>query len=178
MRPAFLVDGLTEQRFIQKICPGAPVKLINLNGNTVSSLAIAKRVASLVRMWKGRYYPIIIIVDREDRNATSDEFCGELHHFVEKEEIKDQLFIGVADRMIENWMIADPDLWPQHRVKDQVDNCSGLSTIKKYMPSYNKAAAGPEILRRSRASEIIKRSHSFKVFFSKVAHIQCHWLQR
>jgi hypothetical protein len=178
MKPAFLVDGLTEQRFIQKICPGAPVKLINLNGNSVSSLAIVKRIASLIRIWKGHYYPIIIIIDREDRDITSDNFCKELYLFIEKENISDQLFIGIADRMIENWMIADPELWPEHQIKDNVDNFSGLSTLKKYMPSYNKAATGPDILKKSRASEICKRSQSFKMLFEKISHIQCHWLQQ
>jgi hypothetical protein len=178
MSLAFLVDGITEQRFIQRICPNRPVRVTGLNGKSVRTDALAKRLASLIRLWNGRYYPIVIVVDRECREEAAADFGASLQSCLRVEGVTDQIVVGVADRMIENWMIADPAVWPAHQLPDHVDGCSGVNVVKGYMSSYDKAASGPVLLYRSRASEIKQRSPSFAALAEQLEGVDCHWLGR
>jgi len=178
MRPAFLVDGVTEKRFVQAICTDHPVKLTNLNGNSVTTAALAKQLASLIRLWKQRYYPVVVVVDLEKRSQSAAEFATDLRVALEQHGIDDLLVIGVADQMIENWMIADPDLWPEQEIPENVDGRSGATVLKRYMKEYDKAANGPQLLQRSRASEIGRRSPSFSALREQLIELECHWLGR
>ena len=178
MRPAFLVDGVTEQKFIQLVCKGRPVKIINCNGSSVSASAIAKRAASLIRLWGGKFFPIILIVDREGRREAAAAFCTALRESIVAEGVNDQVIIGVADRMIENWMIADPAVWPAHEIEDNVDGFGGVGKVKKMMPDYDKAARGAGLLAKSRCSEICRRSESFSALFAQLTALRCAWLRR
>lgn len=178
MKPAFLVDGVTEQKFVQTVCKDRPVKIINCNGDTVSAEAIAKRAASLIRLWGGRCFPIVILVDRESRGESAESFCATLINFIRAEGVEDQLVVGVADRMIENWMLGDPDLWPDAEILDNVDGLHGASVVKQRMPSYGKAANGPSLLARCKASAISVRSRSFRAFAEQLVTLRCSWLRR
>jgi hypothetical protein len=71
MSAAFIVDGVTEKRIVQGLCPGSPVRMTNLNGKGVTPAAIAKAVYSLISLLKGRHYPVFVICDREGRIETS-----------------------------------------------------------------------------------------------------------
>jgi hypothetical protein len=63
MGAAFIVDAPTEKKILQGLCPDSPIRMTNLNGKDVAIAAIAKRVSSLLKLLKGRYYPVIILVD-------------------------------------------------------------------------------------------------------------------
>lgn len=179
MGVAFLVDGVTEQRFVQMVCKDAVVQRINLNGASVQTTALAKRISSLIRLWGGRHKSIVVIVDLEKRTQSADLFATELLEALRGEGVATGVVVGVADRMIENWMIADPGLWPGMSIKENVDGCSGLTVLKKYTAShYDKAANGPELLKKSRASELKKRSPSFARLAEQLGHLRCHWLGR
>lgn len=179
MAAGYLVDGITEQRFIQLVCKNVSVKLTNLNGKSVATSALAKRIASLIRIWKGRYHPIIIVVDREKRQESAEEFAADLLAKIRLEQIEDVLIVGVADRMIENWMIADPSLWPGQNIPPNVDGTAGASIVKGYLDgSYDKVANGPQLLLRSRPKEISKRSPSFAALRTQLDQVNCHWLRK
>jgi hypothetical protein len=178
MKPAFLVDGVTEQKFIQNVCKDRPVKIINCNGDTVSAEAIAKRAASLIRLWSGRCFPIIILVDRESRNESAEDFSATLINAIRAEGVMDHLVVGVADRMIENWMLGDPAIWPGETILENVDGFRGSSLVRSRLPKYGKAANGPSLLIRCKASEIAARSKSFRNFIDQLAGLRCAWLRR
>lgn len=179
MPAAFLVDGITEQRFIQLVCKNSSVKLTNLNGASVDASALAKRIASLIRIWKGRFRPIVVIVDREKRDESAESFAASLLAKIREEAITDDVIVGVADRMIENWMLADPVVWPHQTLLDNVDGCAGATTVKKYLKgNYDKAAVGPQLLFKSRPSEIRQRSPSFAALVLKLSPLRCRWLMR
>src|SRR6185437_1125007 len=103
---------LTEKKIIQKLCPDSPVRMTNLNGKSVSIPAIAKRISSFLTLLKGRYYPVLILVDREGRPETSEAIEEELvRELVGQYGCKPQdIVVSCPDRMIENWMLADAEL--------------------------------------------------------------------
>lgn len=178
MPVAFLVDGQTEQRFIQEICPNSVVQRLNLNGTGVSAEAIAKRASSLIRLWGGKYYPIVVLVDLEGRSVSHDAFSEDLYSAIATQGIKDEVRVCVAKRMIENWVLADSELIGWTDPVDNVDDYHGAFFLKKILGDYDKAGDGPTLLRRARASRIRIRSPSFDFSFRKLMDLKCPWLMR
>jgi len=173
--PAFLVDGQMEQRIVQKLCPGHPVRLIGCNGENVSMAAVAKSLNANIRMLK-RNHPIIIVLDRERRSQTTDELIAELSLLLDNYGHQGQYVIGMADRTIENWILAD---WGYIRTQmpgcrqflSDPEACHGKSAIKKLMPPnvlYHETTIGVDLFLKCRPQEIRKASRSFQSFVSKI----------
>lgn len=176
--PAFIVDGHTEQCFIGSICPGHPIQRTNLNGKSVSINAIAKKIASMIRLLGNRHYPIIILVDREDREESVDELAAELNKSLINEGIiNEDIRIGFADRMIENWIIADFEKIDDIEKKpEQTDGLRGSSIIKKHNGSYNKVIDGVKLLLSVDKSTVYNESPSYQSFINKLEGIACEYL--
>ncbi len=176
--PAFIVDGHTEQRFIGCICPGQPVRRTNMNGNSVTIEAIAKKVASLIRLLGNRYYPIIVLVDKENREEPFQDLVEELHQCILGHGLDDQdIRIGFADRMIENWIVADFEKIGDIENKPvQTDGLNGASLIKKNRGRYNKVIDGVELLLMVDRSVVYRESPSYKDFIGKLEGIDCEYL--
>lgn len=178
MPVAFLVDGFTEQKFIQQICPSSPVQRLNLNGNTVSAGAIAKRVATQIRLWGGKFYPVVVLVDHEDRPVTHQEFSAALREELLRLGVREDVRVCVARRMIENWIIADSESIGWKDAPHNVDHLHGAGQLKKLVSEYDKAGDGPGLLRKARASKIAARSPSFADSVEMLRGLRCAWLTR
>lgn len=178
MPAAFLVDGHTEQRFLKMICPKAPVQRLNLNGGGVSAEAISKRAATHIRLWGGKYYPIVVIVDLEDRAVGHDVFASKLHDAIVNNGISDQLRVCVAKRMVENWILADSDLLDWKDAPESVDELHGANILRGLLKEYDKAGDGPNLLLKARASKIRHRSPSFNHAYAVLSGLSCAWLVR
>lgn len=177
--PAFIVDGHTEQRFIGCICPGQPVRRTNLNGNSVTIEAIAKKVASLIRLLGNRYYPIIVLVDKEDREEHFQNLITELHERISGHGLEDQdIRVGFADRMIENWIIPDFEKIGNIENKPlQTDGINGASVIKKNKGSYDKVIDGVALLMTVDRSVVYQESPSYKCFIDSLHGVECNYLE-
>ena len=178
--PAFIVDGYTELKIIQHLCPGKPVKRTYLNGKDVKIPLIAKKIASHIRLLGNRYYPIIVLVDKEEREISFEEMANQIREGIMCEGIKDQdIRIGVADRMIENWIIADWDLLTGSKEKKPqiTDGCNGTSVIKKVKKSYDKTTDGVNFFISSRQHLLYSNSPSFRHFIDQLEGIQCEYLK-
>jgi len=181
--PAFFVDGITEQRAIQKICPGVKINTTQCNGKSVTIPTIAKRLSSLIKLLNNRHYPIIIIIDREDRKESSEEIKNLLENELLEINIGVPFFVGVCDRMIENWMLADVQNLQKYSSKTVIppsnyDSLHGKSTIKKIIPSYHETTDGVKILSSCCSRKLYRNSPSFKLFAETIkGQIECHWLE-
>ena len=71
--PAFLIEGHMEKKILQSVCPGVPIRRIECNGEDVAMSVMAKFIETHIRLLNNRYYPIVIIFDREGREST----CGD-----------------------------------------------------------------------------------------------------
>src|ERR1700692_1702768 len=109
--PAFIVEGHMEQLIIQKLCPGKPVQRLEINGDQVQISAIVDRIEIIYRILNNRFFPVCVVFDREGRQATCDEILAEVvTEMVARKLDIDQFRIGICDRMIENWILADDAL--------------------------------------------------------------------
>ncbi len=170
-----------KKKIIQKLCPDSPVNLTNLNGKDVAIDAIAKRLQSLINILNNRYYPIVIIIDREKREQSYSDIKCELEQEIKKYGINDILHIGVPDRMIENWILAD---WisfcsninvNKNKTKPSYEGLSGKGQIKKLYPSYHETTNGVKLFLDSNPKAIYENSPSFKNFIDSISNINCHW---
>jgi hypothetical protein len=182
-KPAFLVEGHLEKKFVQKACPNAVVRLLQCNGDNAALTAIAKRIVTHCRLLRGRIHPLIVVLDREDRRQTATEISDELLALVRQDGVKDDLIVAVSDRNIENWILADIqtviELHPcaQTCWTRSPDGFNGKSRLKKTIKYYHETTTGVDLLLKCRAN-IMRCSPSFDYFFKRIDHLECWWLQR
>lgn len=179
MNPAFLVEGELEKAFIENACPGAPVKRIIPNGIAVSLDVIAERIMTHFRLLKKRgHSPILIILDKEGRACTWEKLRDDLRGKL-KTNGADDFIIGVCNKKIENWIIADTDgTGLSSNENPTAEETNGKKYIKSKLGEYHETTIGVQLLKKARPSIMILKSPSFADFYSSISHIKCWWLQR
>ena len=176
MGVAFIVDGQQEQKIVQRLCEDAPVRRTSLNGRDVAIGAIAKNVASLIRLLKGRYRPVFVVVDRESRRQSSKEMETSIINELIKlgVEVRD-LVVSVPDRMLENWIIAGNPVSENGRnillTSDlNHDGTNGKVKLKKLLKdqniSYYELGNGIELFCNMNMKDAVARSASFCRLYS------------
>jgi hypothetical protein len=179
--PAFLVEGHLEKKAVQRICPDRVVRLLQCNGDNVALQAIAKRVTTHCRLFGGKYHPLVVVIDREEREQSAEDISAELLSLVKKEGVTDEIIIGVADRCIENWIIADtetvvarcPGIKPGWGNK--IDGFDGKSALRRAYSIYHETTVGVDLLSNCRPRKM-KASPSFNRFVQQILHIKCRWI--
>lgn len=177
MNPVFFVDGKSEKEVLARVCPGVPAKLTGLNGD-VDLEAIANRISDLFPALGNRYYPLIVVIDRERRSETSLDIESELRELLAKK-LEDQgvnlndIIVGVSDRNLESWVIAALDIEEDSFDSGNSDITNVYSVMRKYVPKYRKATDAPDIITWSSLPRMYRRSPSFKRFADNIARIEC-----
>lgn len=171
----FLVEGHLEKFFLQEICPGSRVQKVVPNGKNVSAQVIVKHLITHIRMGFRANDDVIIICDREGRSESADKLRDSIYeelkssHGIEKDSI--QIFI--ADRMIENWIVAGK--YPEEK---KIDGINGKSIMKQKVKGYNETTDGVRLLKSCIPKEIAKKSKSFKKLLDSMCTINCWWLAK
>jgi hypothetical protein len=181
-KPAFFVDGQTEQRALHQLCPGQPIRIIGCNGITVTMEAIAKRLATHIKLLNNRNYPIVVLIDREGRKESVIDIKEELELEIAKFNLNLEILIGVCDRMIENWILADKENFKSYiglkkKLKEKTfEGLSGKPKLKKYYPEYHETTDGVKLLSSSNPQVLYDSSPSFNLFVNTVKGLNCEWL--
>lgn len=176
-KPAFIVDGFTEKLILDNLCPGCRISRTDLNGKTVSIKAIGKKISSLIKVLGNRHYPIIIVVDKENRENSCEELISELKSELIENGCGDQdLRICFADRMIENWIIADWNVLGSEEDKpDHTDSLRGSNVIRTQKGSYSKTVDGVELFLKCDPKVIYENSPSFRNLIDQVQDLDCYY---
>lgn len=183
-KAAFIVEGQTERNFLSAICPGHPIRRLEMNGRDVAIEAIVKKIDTLSALFSGQNSPIIVVFDREGRSASAASIADQVKGELSKRRPQDQYVIGVADRMLENWILAD---WEQLQTEIgsgvarpfEVEGIYGKSFLRSLLRAkgYSAAIDGPQLLKKARPSEIQKQSPSFNLLREQL-DLDCWWLKR
>jgi hypothetical protein len=184
MSLAFIVDGLTEKKIVQKLCKGVTVRTLGLNGKDVALPALAKAAFSLIKLFKGRRYPIVMIVDREGRNASSKDIEAELTDLLRDLGVPaSDIIVCCPDRMIENWMLADDKYFEEIydiKLTDAYEGTHGKRDIRRLLLlkkiSYHEIAVGVEIFCCIDPKRVSNNSESFCRLRDRVGPF-CAWLR-
>jgi hypothetical protein len=180
MNPAFIVDGFTELTIIQKICPNRPIRR-SINGKDVSLKRAAAEIVTIIRTMNNRYYPIVILTDREKRLddflTVAADLNREIVEQLASKNINVDIRIGVADRMIENWILADTEaLGNPKGIPTETDGFGGKGLMKKIMPTYSETVDGPDLFFKADVRKIYEKSPSFKHFVNQLEDLNCPYL--
>lgn len=182
---AFIVDGFLEVGVLSRLCGGSPARRLNLNANSVTVDSMAKRAASIIRLLNNKYYPIHIIIDRENR----DESCAALELAFSQAIAAygvqlNQMTITFCDRMIENWILADRGSLERRfgslpAYQSEGSHGKGVlrSLINNGTVAYDEASLGVELLSAADAAEICRNSASFRSLVGKWQG-DCWWLEK
>jgi hypothetical protein len=185
---AFIVEGDLEKNFIQSVCPNKVVVKIGCNGDKVAISEIGKRVASQARLLQKRHQLIIVIFDREERTESVNQLNKALRCYLENQDVQVLLAIGIADREIENWILADYEAFAisaglnikNVESKDFEGKC-GKAIVKRLIKgriSYHEKIHGAEWLKKCDSSKIRANSQSFRSLCSELEMLNCWWLNR
>lgn len=182
--PAFLVDGVMEQKIIARLCPNRPVRRIECNGHEVALEAIVERLDLHIQNMNNRYHPIVILIDRETRVASCEEIVAELTSRLDAKGHAGQFIIGVVDRCIENWILADWDNVIKQmgiearQLEGDCEGVHGKAVLKRLLPTdilYHEPTWGKDLFLACDPRNIYTRSASFRKFADQL-HLPCRWL--
>jgi hypothetical protein len=184
-RPAFLVEGKMEQLIVQSLCGGAPVRVINCNGDDVTLEAIARRVGTLGRLLQRKYRPIVILFDRERRTESSETIKNKFLRLLSQEGLDSDIIVGIPDTMLENWLLADlatistlVTIAEKHTNRN-FEGLDGERELRKILPRpfvYVKTIHGVDWFLRGSAQRMRTRSKSFNDFYEALSRVPCKWL--
>jgi len=182
--PAFLVDGVMEQKIIAHLCPKKPVRRIECNGRDVALEAIVERLDLHIQNLNNRYSPIMILIDRETREMSCDEIIVQLTSLLEMKGHHGQCVVGVVDRCIENWILADWENVKRTKaiagksMRGNSEGVQGKVMLKRLRPDdilYNEPTWGKELFLACDPRRIYAKSESFRRFVDQL-QLPCHWL--
>ena len=182
--PAFLVDGVMEQRIIAQLCPNKPVRRIECNGRDVALEAIVERLDLHIQNLNNKYRPIIILIDQETRESSCEEIIAQLISLLERKGHHSQCVVGVVDRCIENWILADWENVKRTKgiagksMRGNSEGVQGKVKLKQLLPGdilYHEPTWGKEFFLSCDPRTIYAKSASFRRFVDQL-HLPCHWL--
>ena len=86
--------------------------------------------------------------------------------------------ISIADKMIENWLIADLKIFDPSTCPTEVDGINAVTQIKNKLGNYNKATDCLKLLNGFSVEKAVSNSRSFKSFTEKIKNIECDFITR
>jgi hypothetical protein len=183
---AFIVEGELEKLFIQNVCPGSTVRLLQCNGDNVPMSIVAKKVGSLCRLLQKRHAKIVVLFDREARDEPCDALRADcLRRLRDHEDVSADVIIGIPDRDIETWLLADLEML-RAAIDGLAPSCApcegekGKPRLKHSLPAgmrYVETDHGPRWLKKARPHRISENSQSFRVLAEQLASLHCWWLK-
>lgn len=153
------------------------------NGHTVSPEGYVNGVLGIISLALNQsYIHIFCALDREKRNISGVNLAKKIHKNlkdqillntkVTEDELDKKIKIVVADRMFENWIIADlegiktkKDLINTNVDQGLFDGKSGTNLLKKFMSvSYNKVQHAEQLFKAVSIETAVQNSPSFESF--------------
>jgi hypothetical protein len=181
---AFIVEGQLEQRAVQAACPGRRVVLLGANGDDVRMETICDRIETQFRLFSNRYFPIVVIFDREWRNETVEELETVISSILVGRGLDPHQFIFfISDRKFECLFLAhlthDGHTIPSGcPITNSIDGLDGVSEVRKRLAAsglrYHKTTTGVYLFRSIRPSIVALKSQNFRRFQSRILRF-CPW---
>ena len=106
-RIAAIVEGHTEEHFVRSTYGAARITRAIPNGRTVDPGVIVDAVLDALELVSGSVTKVLILFDREGRAETAEALAAEVRDGVAARCGDRVLYVGVSDRQIENWVVAD-----------------------------------------------------------------------
>lgn len=185
-RAVFVMDGPSDIKAftgkLQKEFGASPqFRKAPSNGHSVTPEGYAHGVQGIINLaLNSNYLHILCILDRERRPTSANNLANqirmELISIIEKnskisrDELDQKIKVVVADRMMENWIVADiegikakDELIKRDAKQEKFDGKSGVNILKSIMKSkYDKIQHAPVLLKATSIERAAENSPSFK----------------
>jgi len=134
-RIAALVEGHTETHFVKAAYPRAIVQRCLPNGKDVDIDVIIETIHDRMEILGGDIKKVLIIFDREGRTESAEYIQNYVREKLSKICNNRTFYIGVSDKQIENWIVADSDYIGKRYIKPEYkypgDGTSGKEILKR-----------------------------------------------
>jgi hypothetical protein len=169
---AALVEGHTEHHFVSATYPKVIVQRCLPNGISVDLGLIVSTIRDQSEILQGDIKRVIVLFDREGREMS----CKEIASTVAKELATvcsgRTYYIGVSDRVIENWIVADEDQMKQFYGNDEYFYPGDGTNGKKILRDLHGSELAPRdkavILKSCSARSAKARSQSLGDFIDSI----------
>jgi hypothetical protein len=104
---AAIVEGHTEEHFVRGTYGLSYVTRAIPNGRNVAIEVIVEAIADALELISGEITKILILLDREKREISAKDMADMIAIGLKSICGDRRLYIGVSDKMIENWIVAD-----------------------------------------------------------------------
>lgn len=185
----FIVEGDLELTFLKCQCRNSSVvRKVPSNGDDVSMECLAKMVKAIVQVGN-EPSSLFIVLDREHRHASSEELENDLGMRLQTMGLAGNLHVHFADRMIENWILADQSVLNANQLEVKLgsggtEGIGGKSKLKEAYKkkglSYNERLDGSKLLSQCSAKTLATNSSSFKRLSESLTaeKISCNWAKK
>jgi hypothetical protein len=151
--------------------PKAIVQRCIPNGKSVSIDKIAESIVEGMEILDGGIKKVIILFDREDRKLVISDIFEKIHQKIGENPCNRSLYIGISDREIENWIVADVE-----KMIDMYDDeyhypgdgTNGKDILKKLHGDDQPAGEKARLLKQCCASSARKHSPSLDHFLAQI----------
>ena len=177
-----LVEGHTEEHFVRSTYANVIVQRPFPNGKSVSLEFIVDAIVNSLEFVGGNIRRVLILLDREERLLSASDMAAYITNSVSARCPGRLFYVGVSDRHIENWVLADEQQIrmtygdPQYIYAG--DGTNGKPLLKRLL---GPISLGPrdraQLIRDSSALRGAQKSESLKNFVSRV-DFDWYWAKR
>jgi hypothetical protein len=185
----FIVEGDLEKKFLEKQCKShLIIRKIPSNGDSVCIDKIVSMIRAIVELINNPG-EIFVVLDREGRVETAEQLEQIISTKLNEIFPRKLLSIHIADRMIENWIIADIDVLLSEGLEIEGDptmfeGCGGKAKIKaafrKNNSSYSETVDGVRLLEKCMPTVLAQKSASFSRLYPRLLEKVgfCTWVTK
>lgn len=173
--PVLIVEGLSFA--LAATCVFPRRKAIDLGGlgHALTAGAIAKRAEPLIRIQLAKGCRVVLSVDREVRSTAATALEAAIHAALPID-CQERVAVVVADRMLENWLLADVrgltkrSYISRSARQRQYEGTHGKNELRQLFVDhdYDETTHAPELMKHVRMKMAVKNSTSFKRFVQRV----------
>jgi len=168
-----LVEGHMETHFVNSTYANAIVQRPFPNGDDVELDLIIEAINDQLETVGGEITKVIVLMDREGRKLNPKEIADFVLAGIAPNNPGRQFYIGVSDREVENWILADEQsvsvMCGRANYQYDAEGRNGKGVLQKLTNGidlgYRDKAS---LLKASYASRIKEKSPSFELFLNSI----------
>ncbi len=172
-----------EEKIIRHFCGSAEVRRLQINGCKFPVPRLAERISPQISMLRRKkVHKVVVIIDREQRNESSDQFEKDiLKAVLERNTVDIPVQISSPDRNFESWIVpflnANCDV--SSECQEQFEGRNGKSIIKAKFKTrgeaYVEVVDGIRLFKKVKPEKLKEASLSFQRFADNFNE-ECWWL--
>ncbi|WP_439618546.1 hypothetical protein [Shinella sp.] len=174
-----------EADIIKHLCPTAEIRRLQMNGLQFPIMKICDRIAPHVKMlYRKKLKKLIVIIDREQRLITSEEFEDAIRNEISSRGIScENIIITCPDRNFESWIVPflneRCELTDDHQ--EYTEGKNGKAVIREKYKSIGRAYVetvdGVRLFKLINPHKLREISVSFGRFI-ELFEEECWWIKR